>query len=50
MMQYFEEVGARLPKENPNYDPAAYKRAKEYETRLAWGPFAGTRPLEDDEK
>jgi arylsulfatase A len=28
MMQYFKEVGARLPKQNPKYDPAVYKKAK----------------------
>jgi arylsulfatase A len=50
MMRYFKEVGARLPKKNPNHDPAVYKKAKEYEQRRVWGPFAGTRPLEDDER
>jgi len=50
MMQYFKEVGARLPKQNPNYDPAVYKEAKEYETRLTWGPFKGVRPLDEDER
>ena len=49
MMQYFEKVGARLPKKTPNHDPAAHKKAKEYNTRLAWGPFEGNRPLEEDE-
>lgn len=50
MMQYFDKVDARLPKKNPDYDPGAYRKAKEYEQRVQWGPFAGTRPLEDDEK
>ncbi len=49
MMKYFEKVGARLPKKNPNYHPAVYKKAKEYEQRMVWGPFEGQRPLEEDE-
>jgi arylsulfatase A-like enzyme len=49
MMSYLEKVGARMPKQNPDYDPEAYKAAKEYELRLMWGPFEGARPLEDDE-
>jgi arylsulfatase A-like enzyme len=50
MMRYFDAVGARLPKENPDYDPVVYEDAKEYEQRMAWGPFAGERPLDEDEK
>ena len=50
MMQYFQKVGARLPKPNPNYDVDAYNKAKEYESRKIWGPFTGARPLEEDEK
>mgnify|MGYP002623767368 CR=1 FL=1 len=49
MMHYFEQVGARIPKQNLNYAPAVYRNAKEYEKRLQWGPFAGRRKLEDDE-
>jgi arylsulfatase A-like enzyme len=49
MMRYLAGVGARLPKENAAYDPAVYRQAKEYERRMQWGPFAGRRPLEDDE-
>lgn len=49
MMRYFKEVGARIPKKNPGYDPEVYKQAKEYESRIMWGPFEGNRPLEDDE-
>lgn len=50
MMRYFDKVGARIPKRNPNYDPTVYRNAKEYEKRIQWGPFAGSRPLEEDEK
>jgi arylsulfatase A-like enzyme len=50
MMRYFDEVGARIPKSNPDFDLDTYKKAKEYDRRIMWGPFKGTRPLEDDEK
>lgn len=50
MMEYFEEVGARIPKPNPDYDPAIYKGDKGFAKRVLWGPFEGERPLEDDEK
>jgi arylsulfatase A-like enzyme len=50
MMAYFKKVGARIPKPNPAPDPAAYKQAKEYEKRVLWGPFEGSRPLEADEQ
>lgn len=50
MMQYLQNTGARIPKKNPDYNPAAYQKAKDYETREMWGPFKGTRPLEEDEK
>ena len=50
MMSFFDKVGARIPKRNPNYDAAAYKASKEYDKRVQWGPFAGSRPLEEDEK
>ena len=49
MTHYFEEVGARIPKRNPNYDAAVYKNANEFEKRMQWGAFEGRRPLEDDE-
>ena len=49
MMRYFDKVGARIPKRNPNQNAAAYSNAKEYEMRVQWGPFAGSRPLEEDE-
>jgi len=50
MMRYLDHVGARKPKINPDYDEAVYRKAKEYSKRVMWGPFEGTRPLEDDEK
>ena len=50
MMRYFEEVDARLPKENPDYDSKVYKNAARSETRAIWGPFKGERALEEDEK
>lgn len=50
MMNYLQKVGARLPKENPDYDPAVYKLANEKSKRVMWGPFKGERPLESDEK
>jgi arylsulfatase A-like enzyme len=50
MMRYFEEVGARIPKENPDVDMAVYNQADRHEARVMWGPFEGERPLEDDEK
>lgn len=50
MMAYLKEVGARFPKKNPDYDPAAYRKAKNADLRAAWGPFEGERALEDDEK
>ena len=49
MMQFFGQVGARIPKINPDYDPDVYKKAKEYGQRVMWGPFEGQRPLEEDE-
>ncbi|MGB7324203.1 MAG: sulfatase/phosphatase domain-containing protein, partial [Rubripirellula sp.] len=50
MMAYFNEVGARIPKPNPNYEPAVYEGDTGYAKRILWGPFEGTRILEDDEK
>ncbi|MEM7602298.1 MAG: sulfatase [Verrucomicrobiota bacterium] len=49
MMNYFEEVGARLPKTNPDYDPAVYEALEGYEKFMMWGPFKEKRPLEADE-
>jgi arylsulfatase A-like enzyme len=49
MMRYLDEVGARFPKPNPDYDPEVYKRDKKTKERLQWGPFEGQRPLDDDE-
>jgi len=50
MMRYLEQVGARLPKVNPDYDPKHYKQIKKYEQRMVWGPFEGRRALDDDEQ
>jgi len=49
MMHYLEEVGARFPKVNPEYDPDVYREHKDFERRTMWGPFEGRRTLEDDE-
>ena len=50
MMRYLDEVGARFPKKNPNFDAAVYQKSETYEKRLPYGPFEGSRPLEDDEQ
>ena len=50
MMSYFEQVGARIPKLNPDHDTEVFQQAKEYEERITWGAFEGSRPLENDEK
>jgi arylsulfatase A-like enzyme len=50
MMDYFEKVGARIPKANPDHDPDVYRQDQEYEKRTMWGPFEGRRPLEEDEQ
>lgn len=50
MMRYFEQVGARVPKVNPDYDAEFYKQTKEYESRVNWGPFEGRRALDTDER
>ena len=49
MMRYLTEVGARIPKPNPDYDHTAYKMSDGYEKRMAWGPFKGRRKLDEDE-
>ena len=50
MMRYFEEVGARIPKQNPEFDRDFYQAQKEYPERVKWGPFAGRRKLNEDEQ
>lgn len=50
MFSYFQRIRARLPKKNPDYDPAVYKADKQYDTRMRLGPFEGSRPLREDEK
>jgi len=49
MMHYLEEVGARFPKVNPEYDPDVYREHKDFARRTIWGPVGGRRTLEDDE-
>ena len=49
MMSYLLEVGARIPKINPDFDAEVYKKANLRTDREKWGPFKGERPLEDDE-
>ena len=39
MMSYLEQVGARMPKKNPEYDPEVYKAAKEHELSSHMGSF-----------
>ena len=50
MMAYFEKVGARIPKPNPDFAPKVYQQDKDYDKRTTWGAFEGSRPLEEDEK
>lgn len=50
MMQYLDQVDARIPKINPDYKPEVYKNLKNYELYMQWGAFEEDRPLEDDEK
>lgn len=50
MMDYFDKVGARVPKPNPDYDPDVYREANKNTMRVLWGPFEGERPIEEDEK
>lgn len=49
MMRYLKSVGAKFPKVNPDYDPEVYKQHKRYDRFQQWGPFEGTRELEEDE-
>jgi hypothetical protein len=50
LSSYLQRVGARIPQvPNPDYDPAVYESAKEYEYRMSRGPFVGTREPEEDE-
>jgi arylsulfatase A-like enzyme len=50
MMRYSKQVGARIPKVNPDYDSEFYKQTNEYVQRMTWGPFEGRRALEEDER
>ena len=50
MMRYLDEVEARIPKLNPDFDLEAYQKTEVYEKRVAYGPFEGKRQLGEDEK
>jgi arylsulfatase A-like enzyme len=50
LMRYLKQVEARIPKRNPDFDREAYEASETYEARLPYGPFEGSRPLEEDEK
>ena len=50
MTSYLKEVGARMPKTNPGYDPEMYQKEKEYAERMRLGAFEGRRPLAEDER
>ena len=53
MFRYFNAVGARIPKRNPNFDEeaeAAWRATDEYQKIAPNGPFAGQRELKTDEK
>ena len=53
MFRYFKEVGARIPKLNPDFDEKAEKawRASDaYQKTAVNGPFPGKRELKEDEK
>ena len=50
MMTYLNDVKARIPKENPDYDEQHYKSLKQYKDVVKYGPFEGRRTLSEDEK
>lgn len=50
MMTYLEKVGGRIPRLNSDYDPEKYRADADYWYRVNWGPFRGTRALDDDER
>ncbi|MEO0415801.1 MAG: sulfatase, partial [Verrucomicrobiota bacterium] len=50
MMSYLEEVEARIPKKNPDYDAAAAEPLADDNILKKWGPFTGSRELAEDEK
>ena len=53
MFRYLGEVGARIPKQNPNFDKEAeiaYRASDEYRKKEPYGPFAGKRALSEDER
>jgi hypothetical protein len=50
MMRNLEDVGARIPKPNPDHDPEVYRHDKGYSSRLKHGAFEGKRELDHDER
>jgi arylsulfatase A len=50
MMNYLKDVGGRIPKMNPDYDPIKYQADKDYWYRVDWGPLEGKRQLDDAER
>lgn len=54
MMRYLKQVGARIPKPNPDFDEEAeqaYLASEHYQKKVApYTPFEGTRSLAEDEK
>jgi arylsulfatase A len=50
LMAYLKKVDGRIPKENPDGDPAAIEKLKSSELLMSWGAFEGRRALDDDEK
>ena len=53
MFRYFKDVGARIPKRNPEYDDkaeAVWHASDEYQKKAGYGPFGGKRTLEKDER
>ncbi|MEM1061402.1 MAG: sulfatase-like hydrolase/transferase [Planctomycetota bacterium] len=43
LFAYLDEVGARLPKTNPDYDPEYFEGLKDYKGQEKYGPFEGRR-------
>lgn len=50
MMRNLEDVGARIPKPNPDHDPEVYRQDKDYASRLKHAAFAGKRERDHDER
>lgn len=53
MMRYFEQVGARIPKKNPDFDEEdrkALEATREFQKIAPYQPFEGRRELAEDER